>query len=334
MQKPPIAANGKLIVDQRPRIIDFTHDISAIDTEYLRPGLASSHLMVHEGRAAFVDTGANNAVPLLLATLEEKGIGRDQVDYVLLTHVHLDHAGGAGLLMEALPNAVAVIHPRGAPHMADPAKLEAGTRAVYGDKEFESLYGSLRPIEPDRIRTVSDGEVLSLSGRELEFIHTEGHARHHYCVVDRFANAIFTGDTFGLSYRDLDTDKGEFVFPTTTPIQFDPDALHASIDRIMGYAPQALFLTHYSRVTDLERLAADLHTDIDVSCGLARKAHDEDDREARLVADLTDHLYQRMDQHGCDSDLAWRQEIVGADMLLNASGLLIWLDRLERRRGT
>jgi glyoxylase-like metal-dependent hydrolase (beta-lactamase superfamily II) len=328
-----VAAEGNVPVDQRPRITDFSHDISAIDTHYLRPGLASSHLLVYEGRAAFVDTGANNAVPLLLAALEEKGLGRDQVDYVLLTHIHLDHAGGAGLLMEALPNAVAVIHPRGAAHMADPAKLEAGTRAVYGDEMFESLYGSLRPIEMDRIRTVADGEVLSLSGRELEFIHTEGHARHHYCIVDRFANAIFTGDTFGLSYRDLDTDKGEFIFPTTTPIHFDPEALHASIDRIMAYGPDALFLTHYSRVTDLERLAADLHTDIDVSCELARKSWGEDDRENRLTADLTSHLYQRMDQHGCNGDPAWRQEIVAADMSLNASGLMIWLDRLENRRG-
>jgi glyoxylase-like metal-dependent hydrolase (beta-lactamase superfamily II) len=317
-------------VDQRLLISDFADDISAIDTHYLRPGLASSHLIVNEGRAAFVDTGANNAIPLLLEALGEKAIGCDQVDYVLLTHVHLDHAGGAGLLMEALPNAVAVIHPRGAPHMADPSKLEAGTRAVYGDKQFERLYGFLKAIDADRIRTVEDGEVLSLSGRELEFIHTEGHARHHYCIVDRLSNSVFTGDTFGLSYRDLDTDNGAFVFPTTTPIQFDPEALHASIDRIMAYKPAALFLTHYSRVTDLDRLAADLHADIDAFCELARDAWDKDDRENRLVAALTEYLYHRMDAHGCASDPVWRNEIVGPDMSLNASGLLIWLDRLAR----
>lgn len=317
-------------MDQSLLISDFADDISAIDTHYLRPGLASSHLIVNEGRAAFVDTGANNAIPLLLEALGEKAIGCDQVDYVLLTHVHLDHAGGAGLLMEALPNAVAVIHPRGAPHMADPSKLEAGTRAVYGDKQFERLYGFLKAIDADRIRTVEDGEVLSLSGRELEFIHTEGHARHHYCIVDRLSNSVFTGDTFGLSYRDLDTDNGAFVFPTTTPIQFDPEALHASIDRIMAYKPAALFLTHYSRVTDLDRLAADLHADIDAFCELARDAWDKDDRENRLVAALTEYLYHRMDAHGCASDPVWRNEIVGPDMSLNASGLLIWLDRLAR----
>ncbi|MGI9264811.1 MAG: MBL fold metallo-hydrolase [Gammaproteobacteria bacterium] len=318
-------------MEQRLLVTDFADDISAIDTHYLRTGLASSHLIVHEGRAAFVDTGANNAIPLLIEALEKKALGSDQVDYVLLTHVHLDHAGGAGLLMEKLPNAVAVIHPRGAPHMADPSKLEAGTRAVYGDKQFEQLYGSLRAIDADRIRTVHDGEVLSLSGRELEFIHTEGHARHHYCIVDSLSNSIFTGDTFGLSYRDLDTDKGAFVFPTTTPIQFDPQALHASIDRIMAYEPAALFLTHYSRVTDLNRLAADLHADIDTFCELARIAWAQDDRENRLVRDLTKYLHGRMDAHGCASDQAWREGIIGPDMSLNASGLLIWLDRLERQ---
>lgn len=330
MQNPLCPADGELLVDQRLLITDFADDISAIDTHYLRPGLASSHLILNEGRAAFIDTGANNAIPMLLDALGEKAIGCDQVDYVLLTHVHLDHAGGAGLLMEALPNAVAVIHPRGAPHMADPSKLEAGTRAVYGDKQFERLYGFLKAIDSDRIRTVEDGEVLSLSGRELEFIHTEGHARHHYCIVDRQSNSVFTGDTFGLSYRDLDTDKGAFVFPTTTPIQFDPEALHASIDRIMAYRPAALFLTHYSRVTDLDRLAADLHADIDAFCELARDAWDKDDRENRLVAGLTEYLYHRMDAHGCVSDPVWRNEIVGPDMSLNASGLLIWLDRLAR----
>lgn len=325
-----VIPDGGLLVDEKPLISDFPGDISAIDTRYLRPGLASSHLIAHEGRAAFVDTGANNAVPLLLAALEEKGMGRDQVDYVFLTHVHLDHAGGAGLLMEALPNAVAVLHPRGAPHMADPTRLEAGTRAVYGDEAFDGLYGRLIAIPEERIRVVDDGEVLSLSGREFEFIHTEGHARHHYCVVDRLTNSVFTGDTFGLSYRDLDTEQGEFIFPTTTPVQFDPDALHASIDRIMGYGPEAVFLTHYSKVTDLERLAADLHADIDVACELAKGAWEHEDRQDRLIAGLTEHMNKRLDKHGCATDEAWRQEIVGPDMMLNASGLLVWLDRLHR----
>lgn len=315
---------------KNPRIIDFTDGISAVDTEYTRPGMAASHLIVNDGRVAFVDTGANNAVPLLLGALEQKAIGTDQVDYVLLTHVHLDHAGGAGELMAALPNAVAVLHPRGAPHLADPSRLEAGSRAVYGDELFEQLYGTLRPIDNDRIWSVDDGEVLSLSGRELELIHTEGHARHHYCVVDRAASAVFTGDTFGLSYRDLDTDRGAFVFPTTTPVQFDPEALHASIDRIMGFDPQAVYLTHFSRVTDLARLAVDLHSDIDVYCELARQARTHDEAESWLVAALTRHMYGRMDRHGCRPDSQWRDSVIAADMVLNAQGLLTWLDRVER----
>ena len=162
-----------------PVIIDYPHRITAIDTGYTRPQMTASHLVVEEGRAAFVDTGPNSAVPALLAALEHQKLTPDAVDFVLLTHVHLDHAGGAGELMAALPNATAVLHPRGARHMADPSRLETGTRAVYGDAAFEHMYGSLRPIPAERIHTVADEEILELAGRPLRFMHTEGHARHH-----------------------------------------------------------------------------------------------------------------------------------------------------------
>ena len=109
------------------------HGVFLIDTLYLRPGLAASHLVVDDGRAAFVDTGAAPAAPRLLAALDEIGIAREQVDYLFLTHVHLDHAGGAGQLMQALPNARAVLHPRGAPHLIDPTRLIAGSIQVYGE---------------------------------------------------------------------------------------------------------------------------------------------------------------------------------------------------------
>ena len=115
------AGNGDGLDDGHP------DGITAVDTEYVRAGLAASHIIAHEGRAAFVDTGTTHSVPQLLSALEELGLARDAVDYVILTHVHLDHAGGAGQLMRALPQARAVIHPRGAPHMIDPAKLIAGS---------------------------------------------------------------------------------------------------------------------------------------------------------------------------------------------------------------
>src|ERR1700751_2474244 len=191
----------------KPTIHRHPHGISAIDAEYLYPGHAAAHLIEDSGSAAFVDVGTNDSVPYLLAALAALGIAREAVEYVLLTHVHLDHAGGAGALMRELPNARAVLHPRGAPHMIDPSKLIAGAQAVYGAR-LEALYGTLVPIPAERVRVVADGERLRLGARTLELIHVPGHALHHYAVVDQAHRSIFTGDTFGISYRALDTERG------------------------------------------------------------------------------------------------------------------------------
>lgn len=237
-----------------PRMVRHPDGITAVDTEYIRPGHAAAHIVEQRGRAAFVDVGTNESVPHLLAALAAVGIEREAVDYLLLTHVHLDHAGGAGRLMQELPNATAVLHPRGAPHLIDPSRLIEGSRAVYGKERFQRLYGDIVPIPAERVRVTRDGDRLSLAGRELEILHTPGHALHHHVFVDRAHACIFTGDTFGLSYRELDSPHGAFIVPTTTPTQFDPDQLIASIDRLLSYAPQAMYLMHFSRVTDVPRL--------------------------------------------------------------------------------
>src|SRR5512136_3321565 len=136
------------------------HGVYLIDTLHLRPGLAASHLVVDSGRAAFVDTGAGPAAPRLLAALDELGIPRENVDYLFLTHVHLDHAGGAGQLMQALPNAKAILHPRGAPHLIDPTKLIAGSIQVYGEALYRELYGELIPIPAERVLVIEDRQRL------------------------------------------------------------------------------------------------------------------------------------------------------------------------------
>lgn len=304
-----------------------THGIHTIDTGFVRPRFDAAYLVVENGRGAFIDCGTNFAVPRMLAALDEAGISAAEVDWLILTHVHLDHAGGAGELIARLPNAKLVVHPRGARHMIDPSVLWAGASAVYGEAVMEQTYGRLRPIAADRVIEAPDGHVVELAGRPLRCIDTPGHARHHLTVYDERANACFTGDVFGLSYRDFDTANGPFILPTTSPVQFDPPALHASIERLLALQPAAMYLTHYGRVEDVERLAADLHVQIDAMVDLARAVHGKPDRHAVLMESLTDLYAARAAAHGwCHGREALRQ-LLGMDIELNAQGLEVWLDR-------
>lgn len=308
------------------RVADGTY---SVDVEYMRPGLAASHILVQDANAAIVDTGTNSSVPGVLAALDSLGIGPECVRYVFLTHIHLDHAGGAGMLMQALPAASCVVHPRGARHMVDPARLMAGTRAVYGDALTTRLYGTLVPIEADRIIEAADGQSFDLGSRRLEAFYTEGHARHHYCLHDPLTRGVFTGDSFGISYREFDTDKGPFVFPTTTPVHFDPDAAHDAIERILARAPDHVYLTHYSRVGDVDRLAADMHAHLDAFVRIAHEHRHGDNREQAIERSLFDYVAGQAEAHGFKGDRDAIGTIINADMKLNAQGLVVWLTRQE-----
>ena len=310
-----------------PFAVPVGNGVYRIDTEYLRPGLAASHLVVDDGHAAFVDTGAAPAHPRLMHALTELGLAPDQVDYVFLTHVHLDHAGGAGQLMRALPRARAVLHPRGAPHMIDPAKLIAGTVAVYGETMYRELYGEIVPIAAERVVVANDGDRIVLGSRTFELLDTPGHARHHYCAHDLDHDDIFSGDTFGISYRDFDTAAGAFIFPTTTPVQFDPAALHSSVDRLMARRPRRMVLTHFGPVGDLERLSGDLHADIDEFVAVARRHAGVPEGADRIAEDVFTYLSARLDAHGFAGDEELRHQLLDPDIRLNTQGLEVWLAR-------
>ena len=311
----------------KPTLYRHPHGITAVDCEYLYSGHAAAHLIVDEGRAAFVDVGTNDSVPYLLGALDELGIARAAVDYLLLTHVHLDHAGGAGALMQELLNARALLHPRGAPHMIDPTKLIAGAKAVYGEESFRRMYGELLPIPSSRVRVVADGDRVALGSRSLELIHTPGHAQHHYVVVDEAHASIFSGDTFGISYRALDTGKGAFITPSTVPTQFDPEQHIASIDRMLAYHPESIYLMHFSRVTDVPRLGASLKAQIAELARIARTHARDPDPQAGIRADMLALWRSLARDHGCrlsDSEL---EHALAGDLTLNTQGLIAWLTR-------
>jgi len=309
------------------QITDYEFGISAIDSGYLRPQLDAIHLIVEGGRAAIVDTGVNSSVPLVLDALHSKGLRPEQVDYVFLTHIHLDHAGGAGLLLSKLPNAKLTVHPRGTRHLIDPSKLIEGTIAVYGAEHMHSLYGEIMPVPADRIIETAHESTISLNGREFVFFDTPGHARHHVCVLDKKSGHVFAGDTFGLSYRELDYDGRQFVIPTSSPTHFDPVAEHRSLDLIAGLKPRAIYVTHYSQVRDIARMADDMHRLVDAYVELARAEHDTGAaRHQRLMSGMTDIILGEAKRYGWRLPREQILEIFAGDIELNAQGLAIWLD--------
>jgi glyoxylase-like metal-dependent hydrolase (beta-lactamase superfamily II) len=312
---------------ESPLAVPVGEGVYLIDTMYIRPGLAASHLVVDSGRAAFVDTGTAPGAPRLLGALEELGLGRDQVDYLFLTHVHLDHAGAAGQLMAALPNAKAVIHPRGAPHLVEPSKLIAGSIKVYGEELFREQYGEILPIPADRVMTTVDRQRVRLGRRTFEFIEAPGHAKHHHCPIDLDHRAVYAGDNFGICYRELDTARGPFMLPTTTPVHFEPEVLHATIDRLISYDPTCVYQTHFGPVYDLHRLAADLHAGLDELVHMARMHAAAADRKERIASDMFAYFSAGLDAHGCRLGADERHRLIDDDVRLNTDGLLVWLDR-------
>ena len=302
----------------------------AIDAGFHRDRFDAAYLVVEGGRAAFIDTGTAFAVPRLLAALEALGLPRSAVDFVIPTHVHLDHAGGAGQLMQALPGAQLIVHPRGARHMIDPTALWQGALAVYGAARMARAYGTLVPVAAERVRTTADGETLRLAGRPLVFAHTPGHALHHHCIWDARSAGWFTGDNFGMAYPEFNVDGRAFIFPTTTPVQFDPDAMRASIARLMAAAPRQMFLTHYSRITGVADCAARLGAMLDATVAAALAHRDAPDRLSALTGALMRLYGDGARAFGVALPDDRIDTLLLDDAALNAAGLIAWLDRPSR----
>lgn len=308
-------------------MVSHEFGIATLDTQFLRPHLAASHLIVQDNRAALIDVGTNFSVPHLLNDLATQQIPVENVDYVIVTHVHLDHAGGAGKLMQALPNARLVVHPRGARHMIDPRKLVAGATAVYGEAEIQKNYGVIEPIPAERVIEAEDGKVLTLADRPLVFFDTPGHAKHHFCIYDELSHSFFTGDTFGISYREFDSPKGFFIFATATPVQFDPSAMHSSINRMLSYQPKQMFLTHFGKVTQVSEAADKLHASIDSLVVLMESVSEADEkRHELLVNQIMESFLQEIHQLGSPISDATARELLAMDVELNAQGLEVWWD--------
>ena len=302
--------------------------VLAIDAGYGREGLAAIHVVIHRGRALIIDAGTASSVQRVLAALEAAAIEPGNVDWLVLTHIHLDHAAGAGPLMRALPNAKAVVHPRGVRHLVDPSRLWGANAEVYGSDRVLDLYGEPVPIEASRVIAGEDGLCIHLADRSFRVLDTPGHTRHHIALWDELARSCFVGDTFGVSYRALDSDGRVFVFPSTMPSEFDPEAMHESIDRIVALRPEAVYLGHYSRLTGVERIAADLHRQIDAQVAVARAARGHGlKRHVEILAGLEQIVRDEVERQGAPMSEDEVIELLRQDLDMNAQGLGMWLDK-------
>ncbi|MGH1343907.1 MAG: MBL fold metallo-hydrolase [Nannocystales bacterium] len=297
--------------------------VTTIDAKYLgHEEFVTTYLLQQGDRAAFIETANAPAVPRMLEVLADKGMTPEQVDYVVITHVHLDHAGGAADLMKACPNATLLAHPNAAKHAIDPSKLVRSATAVYGEAMFAKMYGTIDPIPEDRVRIMADDEVLDWNGRELRFLHTRGHANHHFCIHDPASRGVFTGDAFGLVYPRLQ-EKGLFALPSTSPTDFDAAAAKASVDRIVATGAKTAYLTHAGGVTDLAGVAGLLHPQLDRYGAIVEEAF-ASDREGDAIdtfcREQVDALFaDLLETHGLES--ASTRTTLAMDINLNGQGV-------------
>jgi glyoxylase-like metal-dependent hydrolase (beta-lactamase superfamily II) len=301
--------------------------IRTIDCDYLGPDVAAAYLRVDGDEVAFIETNTSHAVPKLLTALAEAGRRPEQVRWVIVTHAHLDHAGGASALMAACPQATLLCHPRAARNLIDPSKLIASAQHVYGAQRFAELYGTIAPIPAERVRALDDGEHVPLGTSTLSFLHTAGHAKHHFVVHDQAQDVVFTGDAFGLTYPRLQRAK-RFAFPSTSPIDFDAAEAHRAVDRIVALEPRAVFPTHFGEWREVEAIAAQVHQWVDFSQAAIDDCVARGQRDCE--AGLRRALEQEMVRTAAVAGLSLDQQDLGLlelDLQLNAQGLAFVVGR-------
>ncbi len=225
--------------------IDLGFGISLIDVCDLGKENRTGTYVLHEEELTLIETSASPSIPYLLKGLEDLEIVPAEIKYIIVTHIHLDHAGGAGLLLEKCPNAQIIVHPKGKRHLADPSRLIQGARAVYGE-QFDELFYPILPIPEDRLIIKEDGENLQIGpNRILTFLDTPGHANHHFSIYDPYSDGMFTGDTVGVYYTELLSQGLEFYLPSTSPNQFNPHAMLAAADRMENLNIERIYFGHY-----------------------------------------------------------------------------------------
>lgn len=307
---------------------DLGNDIFAVDSLYIRPAHSAVFVVRGRGESAIVETAHSRSASVVMEDLPSLGIAPEEIRYICVTHVHLDHAGGAGLYAKHFPNATVVVHPRGERHIIDPTRLVRAAEAVYGRERFYDLHGDVYATPADRVRASTDAEALSFGGRKLICLDTPGHCRHHLSYLLEDDGSIFTGDVFGMTTEGLRTSSHDGIVPTTSPTQFDPDAMRASIDRIVSLAPRRLLLTHFGAVDRVGEAADDLKRMISHHVAIAEDARGD---YAAIMRELAPDFEDEAVRQGWRMPLPETSRIwLDALIELNSQGLADWYARTHK----
>ncbi|MDY6932996.1 MAG: MBL fold metallo-hydrolase [Spirochaetota bacterium] len=310
----------------------ISEKISLIDCNHIFPMYAAAYLLIEGKRCVFVETNTQFAVPRFISELKEYGLGPENVEYIIVTHVHLDHAGGTSALVNLCPNAVVLAQQRAARHIIDPTRLIDAVKALFGEEEFIRIYGEIGPVEEERVRVVRDGEIIEFGNRELKFIYTLGHAKHHMCIYDSGTNGIFTGDSFGLAFPILQSGNRPFIFPSTSPTDFDPNEACDSINKIYNTGARTAFLTHYGPFEHVkegsEMMIESIHKMENILNDALNSDMDQVSLERFCMERMIDFFKDEMESR--DLPFSYEnQKFLQTDIELNAQGIAFAVQRLR-----
>ncbi|MER2090213.1 MAG: MBL fold metallo-hydrolase [Sporosarcina sp.] len=306
--------------------IQLSERIHLIDGFDLGVAERTGTYVINEEELTIIDPGPSPSVKHVKIGLEALGFSLDQVKYIIVTHVHLDHSGGAGLLIQDCPNATVVVHPSGARHLANPERLVAGAKMVYGER-FSELFEPIISIPADRLLVKDEGDTLEI-GRTctLKFLDTPGHAKHHFSIFDPISNGIFSGDTVGIRYEQLIRDDVNLFLPSTSPNQFDPDAMRRAIDRMSEMNLHAIYFGHYGMTDAPHKALQQVSEWLDAFMKEAenvvaeQKGHDV----------LAQRLFNRVREHLRKSGIPDDHEVyflIEVDMQVSAMGMIDFLKK-------
>jgi glyoxylase-like metal-dependent hydrolase (beta-lactamase superfamily II) len=305
--------------------------ITGVDTRMAGRSRLTSAYLLEGSEPTLVETGPTTSIEAVTAGLHSLGLQPEDLAHIVVTHIHLDHAGGVGRLSQRFPRALVWVHDRGVAHLADPQRLVASAARVYGEEQMRSLFGPVDPVPSDRLRSVSEGDRIPVGTRSLEVMYTPGHASHHIALVDSTSGAVFTGDALGIHLPDA-----RVLRPATPPPDIDVEVAVRSIERIRARAESVLLFSHFGPVKEVDELCSIASSRLRRWADIVRDALDQTgdlDRITELLERQTSSEFDDAKDAGIEIDME-RYETL-ASMRMNAAGLVrYWKKRADAERGT